>query len=439
MINNKTILGPLDLFEIKSLFSMDTPILANIDLSLLNMGLYIAIVLLIDICYSILSTSPSKISPNRWSLSQETLEKGYSWKDLVFEISNTFFFSGQDKGKGKAKDDSDKDEPSGSPINSNFEDSDEEMYLKDLKRAKYYSLRGDKKGESSRYAINCENEATWKEIRQKRKAIDPSDTKSIIEDTKAKQVKDNSTDIDDLTKYTQDWKIAKDEFEANAKLYNKLKISLNKKGYSNKKEDELLNNYSKNCDMSKNKKLSIEEKLLEYGINPEVQFYSESDKGSIGSYSYGSSSGSDSDSRDRKRVKYSKSDLPLGFIPYNITGIFSAFWVLLKAILRTFSGLLTAILLVITIFFDSINFSITEINLLFIKIDVSFIEKSHLLFIALVVNFFKLMCKGYNIYNTLLTNFFNKDYATIYFNVYFSIIILFILLTGNCDIYIFYC
>ena len=36
------------------------------------------IVLLIDICYSILSTSPSKISPNRWSLSQETLEKGYS-------------------------------------------------------------------------------------------------------------------------------------------------------------------------------------------------------------------------------------------------------------------------------------------------------------------------------------------------------------------------
>jgi hypothetical protein len=38
-----TIISPLDQFEIRNLFSIDTPLLANINLSITNIGLYMII------------------------------------------------------------------------------------------------------------------------------------------------------------------------------------------------------------------------------------------------------------------------------------------------------------------------------------------------------------------------------------------------------------
>ena len=38
-----TILSPLDQFEIRNLFSIDTPLLANMNLSITNIGLYLTI------------------------------------------------------------------------------------------------------------------------------------------------------------------------------------------------------------------------------------------------------------------------------------------------------------------------------------------------------------------------------------------------------------
>jgi len=67
------IISPLDQFEIRNLFLIDTPLLANMNLSLTNIGLYMAIAAFLAFCFSILATNRSKITPNKWSLSQETL------------------------------------------------------------------------------------------------------------------------------------------------------------------------------------------------------------------------------------------------------------------------------------------------------------------------------------------------------------------------------
>ena len=73
MFNYETILSPLDQFEIRNLFSIDTPLLANINLSITNIGLYMTIAAFLAFYFSILATNHSKITPNKWSLSQETL------------------------------------------------------------------------------------------------------------------------------------------------------------------------------------------------------------------------------------------------------------------------------------------------------------------------------------------------------------------------------
>lgn len=73
MLTYQTILSPLDQFEIRNLFSIDTPLLANINLSITNIGLYMTIAAFIAFYYSVLATNHSKITPNKWSLSQETL------------------------------------------------------------------------------------------------------------------------------------------------------------------------------------------------------------------------------------------------------------------------------------------------------------------------------------------------------------------------------
>jgi F-type H+-transporting ATPase subunit a len=68
-----TIISPLDQFEIRNLFSIDTPLLGNINLSITNIGLYLTIATFIAFIISVLATNYSKIVPNKWSLSQETL------------------------------------------------------------------------------------------------------------------------------------------------------------------------------------------------------------------------------------------------------------------------------------------------------------------------------------------------------------------------------
>lgn len=72
-MKHNTILSPLDQFEIRNLFSIDTPLLANMNLSITNIGLYMTIAAFIAFYFSILATNHSKITPNKWSLSQETL------------------------------------------------------------------------------------------------------------------------------------------------------------------------------------------------------------------------------------------------------------------------------------------------------------------------------------------------------------------------------
>lgn len=73
MFNNNAIFSPLDQFEIRNLFSIDTPLLGSANLSITNIGLYMTIATTLAIAYSILSTNYSRISPNSWSFSQETL------------------------------------------------------------------------------------------------------------------------------------------------------------------------------------------------------------------------------------------------------------------------------------------------------------------------------------------------------------------------------
>lgn len=72
MLHNN-IFSPLDQFEIRNLFSIDTPLLANINLSITNIGLYMTIAALLAFYFSILATNHSIITPNKWSLGQETL------------------------------------------------------------------------------------------------------------------------------------------------------------------------------------------------------------------------------------------------------------------------------------------------------------------------------------------------------------------------------
>lgn len=73
MFKYETIISPLDQFEIRNLFSIDTPLLANMNLSITNIGLYMTIASLLAFYFSILATNHSRITPNKWSLGQETL------------------------------------------------------------------------------------------------------------------------------------------------------------------------------------------------------------------------------------------------------------------------------------------------------------------------------------------------------------------------------
>lgn len=73
MYEINTILSPLDQFEIRDLISLHADIFENTHTSLTNIGLYLTISLFLIISYSLLATNKTKIIPNNWSLSQETL------------------------------------------------------------------------------------------------------------------------------------------------------------------------------------------------------------------------------------------------------------------------------------------------------------------------------------------------------------------------------
>ena len=64
MFKYQTIYSPLDQFEIRNLFSIDTPLLANINLSITNIGLYMTIASFVAFTVSILATNYSRITPN---------------------------------------------------------------------------------------------------------------------------------------------------------------------------------------------------------------------------------------------------------------------------------------------------------------------------------------------------------------------------------------
>ena len=73
MVNFTSIPSPLDQFEIRNLLSLDAPILANLHISLTNIGLYLTIGAVLVLTLNILATNYNKVVSNTWSISQETI------------------------------------------------------------------------------------------------------------------------------------------------------------------------------------------------------------------------------------------------------------------------------------------------------------------------------------------------------------------------------
>ena len=65
--------SPLDQFEIRNLLSIDAPLLANIHISLTNIGLYLTVGTFLIISLNLLTTNYNKVVSNRWSISQESI------------------------------------------------------------------------------------------------------------------------------------------------------------------------------------------------------------------------------------------------------------------------------------------------------------------------------------------------------------------------------
>jgi len=67
------ITSPLDQFEIRDLLSLDAPILANLHISLTNIGLYLTIGTFLTLSLNALTTNNNRLVSNRWSIGKETL------------------------------------------------------------------------------------------------------------------------------------------------------------------------------------------------------------------------------------------------------------------------------------------------------------------------------------------------------------------------------
>ena len=66
-------LSPLEQFEVRNLLSVDAPILANVHISLTNIGLYLTIATFIAITVNLMANNQGKIISNGWSLSLESI------------------------------------------------------------------------------------------------------------------------------------------------------------------------------------------------------------------------------------------------------------------------------------------------------------------------------------------------------------------------------
>lgn len=65
--------SPLDQFEIRPLLSLDLPIIANLHISLTNIGFYLIIASLISLVINFLATNYDRILPDGWSTSLESV------------------------------------------------------------------------------------------------------------------------------------------------------------------------------------------------------------------------------------------------------------------------------------------------------------------------------------------------------------------------------
>lgn len=65
--------SPLDQFEIRDYLSINAPVLANLHLSISNIGLYLTTGFLIALYLNILAINYNKIISNTWSISQESI------------------------------------------------------------------------------------------------------------------------------------------------------------------------------------------------------------------------------------------------------------------------------------------------------------------------------------------------------------------------------
>jgi len=307
----------------------------------------------------------------------------YFSEPLFITSSDHFLMSGfySGKGKGKAVDVPDEEKPK-SPTEPKMDWEEE----KPITKAITDSLKTNKVGESSKSKEGTGNSFVELDFSQK------------------------------VTKYAE-WKASKDMFLEHARLYNDLKIKLDKKTVNSEQDIKLLSYYLDTCNEFKLKKDSIEKVLMHNGIDPSVQDYdssSDSDK-SHSVYSSGSSP-----ERKNKRVKYSNVEntlgFPLGFMLFNITPI-----------LRILSYITSAILLLV------IHLNILpNLDLCFMKIDLS-----QVLFLCLIVSLTKLIYKWYSVVITLYNHFLNKDYLIIYFNIYFFIVTILLYFSSNIDICIF--
>ena len=67
------ITSPLDQFEIRNLLSLDAPILANIHISLTNIGLYLILGMFFILSLNALAINYNKLVSDKWSISQESI------------------------------------------------------------------------------------------------------------------------------------------------------------------------------------------------------------------------------------------------------------------------------------------------------------------------------------------------------------------------------
>ena len=65
--------SPLDQFEVRDLLSLDAPILADIHISLTNIGLYLTIGTFIALIINLMANNNERIVSNSWSLSLESI------------------------------------------------------------------------------------------------------------------------------------------------------------------------------------------------------------------------------------------------------------------------------------------------------------------------------------------------------------------------------